>query len=182
MILEDFQKLVFERNIYTPTSKEKFKGYYYSIFDLTSEVIGLEEMLEYYATNQEGIIEKLGKVISSSVSLLKELNFPISTEEFSLEQYKNEIKFNRPTEGVFDFRYFIYPMRFNVAKLSEIIKFSISDNKQELNNKNKMDMLNIIYFIIVNTFSLIDYLGFNIDIVLEKHINNLPVHKKENGK
>lgn len=179
MILDKFQQEVFDKNKYNSTSKEKFKGYYYNTFDLIGEVANLEELMYFNSTDQTKKVLQLGKVISSSLLLLKELNFPINTEEFSLDEYKQTIKVNNQYKGITDYKYFTYAMLFNSAKLSNIIKISISDNKQELDASNKIEILNTVYFIITSAFELINHLNFNIDTVLEKYIESLPVKKAD---
>jgi len=170
MTLEEFQKNISETAY--KSNKEKFKNYYYNIFEVTEQVISLKETLVFAYVNQPAVIKKIENVLTSSLLLLNELSFPINTSEFSLDQFKNNIKANQPTTGVADYNYYVYSMIFSTGRLNGIIKQSIMTSKQELDSNTKMSLLNIIYDVIVNLLLLTDYLGLNIDIIIEKYLEN----------
>lgn len=169
MKLDFYQSKILEINI--QTNKEKYKPYFYSLLGINKSLASIEELLSFNYTNVEKLIEESLDALFFSFKLLSDFEFPITTSEFSLENYKNNLK-SHQKGGSDAVEYYQKQARISLGKINNLVKENIG-NGGEFDAAVKLYLLNYLYDVITKIFLLLDHYGLSIDVLLEKSLNKL---------
>lgn len=180
MKLEFYQNKISEVNI--TTNKEKYQPYFFCLLGLNSSISNIEEILTFNFTNTEKLITELSNSLFYSIKLLADFDSKVNTDEFNLENYKNNIRTHQ-VNGVNIETLYLKQSRLALGKINLLVKDSIGSGG-EFDLPVKTYLIKYLLEVITKLFLLTDYCALNIDVLLEKSLNNLGTNsiKKDSDK